>query len=87
MNWFEFISSLVGSLAWPVLVFLIVIILRQDDFMVEMRQLAAVAPSVVVSDLRKLSSGKPLTSYIAQAELCQSRLNSVSYLLTGQFNM
>ena len=39
------------------------------------------------SDLRKLSSGKPLTSYIAQAELCKSRLNSVSYLLTGQFNM
>ena len=38
-------------------------------------------------DLRKLSSGKPLTSYIAQAELCKSRLNSVSYLLTGQFNM
>ena len=39
------------------------------------------------SDLQKLSSGKPLTSYIAQAELCKSRLNSVSYLLTGQFNM
>jgi len=39
------------------------------------------------SDLRKLSSGKPLTSYIAQAELCKSRLNSASYLLTGQFNM
>ena len=38
-------------------------------------------------DLRKLSSGKSLTSYIAQAELCKSRLNSVSYLLTGQFNM
>ena len=35
----------------------------------------------------KLSSGKPLTSYIAQAELCKSRLNSASYLLTGQFNM
>ena len=32
-----------------------------------------------VSDLRKLSSGKPLTSYIAQAELCKSRLNSASY--------
>ena len=30
------------------------------------------------SDLRKLSSGKPLTSYIAQAELCKSRLNSAS---------
>ena len=29
MNWLEFISSLVGSLAWPVLAFLIVIILRQ----------------------------------------------------------
>jgi len=29
MNWFEFISSLVGSLAWPVLAFLIAIILRQ----------------------------------------------------------
>jgi hypothetical protein len=41
----------------------------------------------VGSDLRKLSSGKPLTSYIAQAELCKSRLNSASYLLTGQFNM
>jgi len=39
------------------------------------------------SDLRKLSSGKPLTSYIAQAELCKSRLNSASYLFTGQFNM
>ena len=39
------------------------------------------------SDLRKLSSGKSLTSYIAQAELCKSRLNSASYLLTGQFNM
>ena len=39
------------------------------------------------SDLRKLSSGKPLTSYIAHAELCKSRLNSASYLLTGQFNM
>ena len=25
-------------------------------------------------DLRKLSSGRPLTSYIAQAELCKSRL-------------
>jgi len=39
------------------------------------------------SDLRKLSSGKPLTSYIAQAELCKRCLNSASYLLTGQFNM
>ena len=110
MNWFEFISSLVGSLAWPVLAFLIAIILRQplakmltqrpvkvveagptsvrieyvdekleeakselvearaekrdtdgqkaelygdadqapDDFMVEMEQLAAVAPSAVI---------------------------------------
>jgi len=110
MNWLEFISSLVGSLAWPVLAFLIVIILRQplakmltqrpvkvveagptgvrieyvdekleeaqselvearaekrdadgqkaelsgdadqapDDFMVEMEQLAAVAPSAVI---------------------------------------
>ena len=49
------------------------------------------APSMALlqqaSDLRKLSSGKPLTSYIAQAELCKSRLNSASYLLTGQFNM
>jgi hypothetical protein len=45
------------------------------------------AKKVAASDLRKLSSGKPLTSYIAQAELCKSRLNSVSYLLTGQFNM
>jgi len=110
MNWLEFISSLVGSLAWPVLAFLIAIILRQplakmltqrpvkvveagptsvrieyvdekleeakselvearaekrdtdgqkaelygdadqapDDFMVEMEQLAAVAPSAVI---------------------------------------
>ena len=39
------------------------------------------------SDLRKLSSGKPLTSYIAQAELCKRRLNLASYLLKGQFNM
>ena len=29
------------------------------------------------------TTGKPLTSYIAQAELCKSRLNSASYLLTG----
>ena len=42
---------------------------------------------LLASDLRKLSSGKPLTSYIAQAELCKSSLNSASYLLTGQFNM
>ena len=34
------------------------------------------------SDLRKLSSGKPLTSYIAQAELCKSRLGAA--LLKGQ---
>ncbi len=49
---------------------------------------AATARQVLAgSDLRKLNSGKPLTSYIAQAELCKSRLNSASYLLTGQFNM
>ncbi|MDQ3151859.1 MAG: hypothetical protein M3R63_09110, partial [Actinomycetota bacterium] len=29
-------------------------------------------------DLRKLSSGRPLTSYIAQAELCKSRLTRLT---------